>query len=555
MKPFCQSSIKDLFRVNKSKILNLKNISVIFLILLLALTLRLYQLDKYTLWYDEADVVLNKWGADKLYSFTRLFDKDFLVRNMDYLTVYCYGFIYFWQELFGKTEFILRLPSVIFAILTIIFIFILGKRFFGIRSGYLVSFLLAISPLSIYHSQEVRPYTGIGFFTLIGAYSLLMILEDSGKKYSIIYIISNVLNVYFHSVATFVLISFIIFVMLKIKTYRHLARSLILIHLIIVILIVPVLLSLFAKLNFVVNNKLNPDLSFIEYPFWGAKANLKQLAFTLKNFSTGYNVNYFGIGKTGALIYFILFLLGFLKVRKQTAGQLFLSCLLIPVLTLFFASQFRSCYVDRYLFPVLSFYLLFISLGLESFNRSKIYLFLLSSVVCLNSLGLLNYYRDYLPEYTMQYVAMGEKQDIRKIIDTIVVNYRKGDRILHTCKNTIFPLKFYMRRIFLDPYLLNEVNRGTRVFIDIHSKGNKLLAYDYDLLYPAAIVLENEYKIAQLTQHDRIWLISSNWHFSAVDKKDSKTIRIIKQAFSEIKKVEAIGARLYLFERNQDPEI
>ncbi len=116
---------------------------------------------------------------------------------------------------------------------------VLGKNLFGRKAGYLASLLLSISPFSIYYSQVVRPYTAIGFFTLLGAYSLLMILQNPERKYkySIIYIISNVLNVYFHWIAILVLISLVIFLALKIRKHRHLTKPFILIHLIIIFLI------------------------------------------------------------------------------------------------------------------------------------------------------------------------------------------------------------------------------------------------------------------------------------------------------------------------------
>ncbi|MFZ2603234.1 MAG: hypothetical protein WAX79_04445 [Candidatus Omnitrophota bacterium] len=92
----------------------MKHITVFGLILLLALALRLYNLDTYNLGYDEATTVLDERGLDKLPSFDKLLDTDFLVQNNDYLILYSHGFVYYWQKLFGKSEMAIRLSTVIF---------------------------------------------------------------------------------------------------------------------------------------------------------------------------------------------------------------------------------------------------------------------------------------------------------------------------------------------------------------------------------------------------------------------------------------------------------
>ena len=532
--------------MNKLIKLNLKNIFVISLILLLALILRLYHLGENTLSYDEATVVLNKLVFERLSSFIKLFDMNFLVNNRDYLTVYCYGFMSPWQELFGKSEFILRLPSVVFGVFAVFLLFLIGRNCFGTSVGYLSAFLLSISPLSIYYSQEVRPYSGIIFLSLMSAYSLFMFLRNQEKKYSFSYIASNTLNIYFHCATLSIFASFLLFIIFNLKRYRFLIRPLIFMHAMISLLIIPVLLSLYANLFFVSRVKL--DLAFAEYPIWGAKASFKQLLFTLKNFTTGYNTDLYGFAMFFTLIFGIFILFGIYKVLQKGPEKLFLFCLLTPVLLLFSVSKFLPCYVDRYVIFVLPFYLLFIAIGLEKAIQNKAVAFFVILFICFSCFGLFSYYRNYLPEDHTQHVAVSDKPNIREAVSILLNNYRKGDKVMYTCKNTIFPFKFYIKKE--SPGLFTEIDKGNYVFIEAGAERETPLIYNYDLWHPPSIVSMSEFKRVNFDEYNRVWLISSNWYFSRIGKDDRRIINIIKSKFIQEYVYHVPGVDLYLFTKN-----
>lgn len=116
---------------------NLQAVSVIAL----AGVLRLYHLGAESLWIDEGYSLRD---ASSHYSFT------------DVRPLY-FRLLSFWIVL-GKSEAWLRLPSAIFGILSVALLYILVNRLYGKRPAVLASLLLAVSPLHINHSQEVRMY-------------------------------------------------------------------------------------------------------------------------------------------------------------------------------------------------------------------------------------------------------------------------------------------------------------------------------------------------------------------------------------------------------------
>lgn len=532
----------------------MKNIVVLGIILLLALTLRLYNLDKNDLWYDETFNVLHEWGLDRLPSFNKLLDGDFLIKNQDYLKFYTHGFVFYWQKFFGKSEFVLRLSSVIFALLSIAFLYLFVREIFGVKTAYLTSFLLAISPFSVYYSQELTPYSAISLLTLFATYSFLKILKTSEKKYFLIYVISNILNIYLHYLTFFVLLSFLLFFIFKLKEYKYLLKKIFVIHIIILIFLIPMALSIYPNLKLLLQHTIDPDFS--EFPIWRERIPFKILAFTFKNFSIGYNLDYFSIlGKFAFVLYFILFLIGVYKNIGRLELRLFLVCFLFPIFLLFFVSQFKVCYVDRYFFSVFPFYLVIVGLGIKALTKRVLLVSIVLIIMSLNLFGLKNYYLYSLPRDHMQHIGVVGRQHTRGIAEVISKEYKKGDRILHTCRNTVFPLKFYIKYFSSNEDLNLEVDRGTVIFIPTFLKNKSLFNFDYNMLHPYSFSFTEYKPIKELERNDRIWLVFSSWYFMDLNMKEYEVVKIIKNNFKEDKTEEFEGVKLYLFTKITKKEV
>jgi len=68
-------------------------------------------------------------------------------------------FIHFWNALFGDSEFWLRMPALLCGLASVVLIWRLGLIFRGPATGLMAAFLLAVSPVGIWYSQEARPYS------------------------------------------------------------------------------------------------------------------------------------------------------------------------------------------------------------------------------------------------------------------------------------------------------------------------------------------------------------------------------------------------------------
>ena len=526
---------------------NYKNFIILGCIFIVAALLRLYGLGKYAFSYDEAVTIMNGGHnfSRTIYLFGA-FDMGLLVRHKDIFMFFFEDFIYFWQKAFGGSETVLRLTSVLFSLSSLCLLFILAKKVFDRNVANIAVLLSAISPFSILYSQELRPYSAISFLTLLVIYSLLKFTETGRIKYGIVYVIGNVINIYFHYMSLLVLLACFLFQIFNIKKCKHIFKEIVAVYFLIVALLLPILLTCFANVRFIFSNYI--DSEFSEFPIWAGKITFSQILFTLKNFSIGYNTDFFsGLGLLSFTICGLFFLSGIFKVFSKPRGQLLGICFLVPILTLFFLSKFKPCYVDRYLFTVFYLYILFIAVGLSRIKNRFLFTFLIVLLVCFNFCGLRNYYFYHLPADGKQHIAVSIKPDIKGLTATLMANYDQGDRIVNTCKNTIFPLKAYIKHLTLDKNLIDEVNSGRVIF----TRKGRLLTFNYDKSYPDSI-LPIEYKpFDDLGRINSLWVIFSDWQFKTFDNRNYKIFRIIEQTLTCVECRKFNGAYLCLFQAKE----
>src|SRR6266566_467328 len=149
------------------------------LVATVALAFDLYRLATPSIWFDEAfSVELARqplpllwhiiWGPEP---------------NMELY----YLFLHFWLGFTGflglhPTEFVVRFPSAVFAALSSVMVFLLGRRFLGITAGIVGAGLYLLNDLQLLYAQQTRSYSlqlllvCIAWYALF--FSLLMLLAQ-----------------------------------------------------------------------------------------------------------------------------------------------------------------------------------------------------------------------------------------------------------------------------------------------------------------------------------------------------------------------------------------
>lgn len=118
-----------------------------------------------SLWRDEAfSALLSIKNLGQIISITA----------SDFSPPFYYLFLHFWIKLFGLGEVALRVPSVLFLLLTAWVTYLLGKRLFSGKVGVLAFFLVLLNPFLFYYAFEARMYTLLSLFSVLSFYFLIM---------------------------------------------------------------------------------------------------------------------------------------------------------------------------------------------------------------------------------------------------------------------------------------------------------------------------------------------------------------------------------------------
>ncbi len=145
-------------------------------IVLLGLLLRLQGINKPEgFWFDEAYC----WYEAKLsFPFGIL---DFLY-NKDLHAPLYYFILHFWMRLFGESDMLIRLLSVLFGTLNIPVFYFIGKELKSPKGGLAAAAFAAVNSLLIYYSQEVKFYSLIALLASLSLLFFLKIINNPSKK-------------------------------------------------------------------------------------------------------------------------------------------------------------------------------------------------------------------------------------------------------------------------------------------------------------------------------------------------------------------------------------
>ena len=179
----------------KNNAVKTSTIVILISILILGTFLRLYDLGHESIWLDEGfseGIAIRDVGAIVEWSKNDVHPPLYLVM------------LHYWMSWFGNSEFSLRLLSALFGILSIIVIYLIGKKCFNNKIGLLSAFLFTISLMHIQYSQEARSYTLLVFLGLISIYYFQNILEHNRIKDWALYLVVSSILIYTHTFAIFI---------------------------------------------------------------------------------------------------------------------------------------------------------------------------------------------------------------------------------------------------------------------------------------------------------------------------------------------------------------
>lgn len=343
---------------------------ILLLIVILGSSLRIYGLDK-SLWVDEVISVNDQ--RDLPFQLSKI-----------YIPPHLYFVILHFFMLFGNSEIIIRLPSVIFGIFAILLIYEVGKLLFGRpREGLVSAFLLSISTMHIWHSQEARYYSISMFLTLFSLFIFYKAIKENEKKLWIGWIFTTILAILSHWYMIFILIieiAFLTFIIIKnrnsfIMSIRKIGKKKI--SLLVLGLIIISILSLPITGRILIYIQTGHGWEAVSA--WGIPpGSFFQELFNM--FSFGFRSYFLSnlFGNSIATVFLYMFLLFFtlglltsFKVHREQTILLLLWVLLPATFLFLFSIVVGSPVVDaKYLIFILPGYLIGVSRGISAVSKT-----------------------------------------------------------------------------------------------------------------------------------------------------------------------------------------
>lgn len=447
-------------------------------ILLLAMLLRLFRLGNNSLWFDEAmDLVTAPKNPLPFF-------KSLPLYNI---------LSHFWGN-FANSELILRMPSVIFNLISVLFIYYFTLQIFNRKTGLISAFMLSISPFNIHYSQEFRMYSLLAMLSLLSVYFLRLSLSKRNNKFWVGYIIFNIMAINIHHAALSILFAEILFFLFYWTKYKSLRIKWVVSNIIIVFF-----LSLYINSMIMIMKNYSG--------WWIGPVTWQSILITFKNFSVGYNATPL-IYSSACVLYFSLLFWGIYTARKDKENLLLLClCIFVPIIILSLISIiFKPFYVDRFLIASSLFYLVLVAKCIAELKWKYCSVIILIFITIITYPSLLNYYLDYLPNSEVQHVGVQVKSSTGLVARYIAENFKKGDIICHADENTVPQICYYLSPRYKNISKPNEAYAQAKKGIVM--KLNKISSKIELRLFCATEGFVFKKTDFSLEGNERIWFIS-----------------------------------------------
>jgi mannosyltransferase len=273
--------------------------------------------------------------------------------------------LHFWIKIFGIGAFSVRFLSVLFSSMTVVVIYLTGRKFFSYQSGIFAAFIFTMSQFNLYYSHEARVYPIFIFLTALSLYFFLLICHEPRKKSAYLGLaITNIFLVYSHYFGFFV-VATEIFSMFFIGNFHLIYKKLTLVFLSLAVSYIP---------NFIIFSQR--FIVSVQQGTWVRKPEFTELYGNLNRFLNSRWVMLVFLICTIVNISVILqkkqLKLKVITFLKNTYSRIIIIWFIFPYCTMFALSFLAPMFLDRYIIYIsISFYLLMAVL-MSKFNANRI---------------------------------------------------------------------------------------------------------------------------------------------------------------------------------------
>lgn len=528
--------------------------ALLFIIFTVSLILKLYNVEKCNLWFDELktnkfsyQIISSKAKIQNIPATALFLRKITTEANTNYSTFY-YFLTYVYSYFFGGWE-SLRYLSLLFGMLSLAMFYKLSKLLLKKEETVYALVIMGLSPFQLWYAQEARAYTLVCFLSILFIYIFFKASISNKFIYWIYLLIIGIINVYTDSYSSIlVMISgFLIFFIRDRSIKRRTAYLL----LAIVALLLMVPLAAFQHFNFMLKNSwLNLPVS-------------ESIPLTLGVLILGYSATWNQL-ITGTIFFIILFIRGvyvYYKSGRKEAITLLSFFLITIIFSYLFSKLIMPIYLFRKFIIITPFYYLFLSKGIVSIKNK-----ILKSAVTIIMLFFLlaainNYYSGFMisrSNGTDFYPGVHSKKEYTGLLTYVIQNMDREDIICAADSQSFCIMTSFLQRktgqtpeniyAAFYPCLLPKYES---TFLQIPEKyiaafSGKDGPFCSHLLHSGKVLVDD---ITVINKFRRIWLISSAWEKQGPLLPNALAIKkYFKDRYMKItsKEKEGIFIELYL---------
>jgi|GEM_PF-707908 len=170
----------------------------LMIIILIGFFLRIYHLSFESLWLDEG-------GSIRVAGHSPA--EIIRATAVNFHPPCYYLFLHGWIQLWGESEYSIRLLSVLAGVISIIIIYRIGVLLFDKNSGVLAAYILALAQFQIYYDREARMYSLLGLLALLSMYYFIRLFRERRFSVAVGYLLSSLLLVYTQNMGWLIIIT------------------------------------------------------------------------------------------------------------------------------------------------------------------------------------------------------------------------------------------------------------------------------------------------------------------------------------------------------------
>ena len=418
---------------------------ILILLTLLAAGLFLFRIDAKSIWWDESLSLLRAQN-----------DLNYILSNrLDLgptLTIDQHPPLYFLLlhaviSVWGESDIALKVPSALFATLTVPLLYLLGKRMAGYRVGLIAALWGTLSPMLLWYAQEVRMYTMVTALGALGTYSCWRAVSDRKMRWLVAFAATAILGTSTLHFYWLLLGMQLLYGMMLLSGHRDTRspltrRTAILAAGTVILIAVLLLWHAPAPMRALVNEPL-PSRPFIPLD--------EMLLDALRSFSLGLTVN---DRETlpAQMVFLIVYVIGLIAYwraapagsdaelwrRSRKANMLMLVAFpIIPLLFFYAVSFFKPLYMgSRYIILFSTSFYLGLALGIEAlWHRARPVA--LAALVLLSAAMIYSDVRYHVhPDYAT-------KEDHRSSAQIVMAGELPGDAVVVTAPENLTAFEHY----------------------------------------------------------------------------------------------------------------